>query len=231
MTAPIERVRLILKTDSILGCLPDGVLDECLKRARITRFGKGEAIYRRGEPGDSLMIVLSGRIKISNITGEAREVVLNFLGEGDLNGELAALDGKGRSADATALETTEVAVLYRRDLIPILERHPQALMSVVAVLCEKLRMTSAMVEHGLLQMAGKAAGGLLRLAKLHGRQTRDGLLIDIKLSQKDLGGYLGMSRENTSRELARLRDEGLIRMDGSRILILDMDGLCEIAGD
>ena len=134
-------------------------------------------------------------------------------------------------ADATARETTEGAVLYRRDLIPILERHPQALMSVVAVLCEKLRMTSAMVEHGLLQMAGKAAGGLLRLAKLHGRQTRDGLLIDIKLSQKDLGGYLGMSRESTSLELARLRDEGLIRMDGSRILILDMDGLCEIAGD
>lgn len=231
MTTPIERVRLILKTDSILGRLPDSVLDECLKRARITRFAKGEAIYRRGEPGDSLMIVLSGRIKISNITGEAREVVLNFLGEGDLNGELAALDGKGRSADATALEPTEVAVLYRRDLIPILERHPEALMSVIAVLCEKLRMTSAMVEHGLLQMTGKAAGGLLRLAKLHGLETRDGLLIDIKLSQKDLGGYLGMSRENTSRELARLREDDIIRLDGSRILILDAQRLADIAGE
>lgn len=231
MTSQMERSRAILKSGSILARVPDDVLGECLKRARMTRFAKGEAIYRRGEPGDSFMIVLSGRIKISNISGDAREVILNFLGEGDLNGELAALDGKGRSADATALEPTEVAILYRRDILPILERQPQALLSVIAVLCEKLRMTSAMVEHGLLQMSGKAAGGLLRLASLHGRETDEGTVIDFKLSQRDLGGYFGLSRENTSRELGRLRDEGLIRIDGSRIVIVDAEALRDLAGE
>ena len=222
---PAERVRAILKAKSVFGGLADDVLDELARRARLARFAKGDGLYRRGDQADNLMVILSGRVKISNITDDAREVVLNFLGAGDLNGELAALDGKGRSADATALEPTEVAILYRRDFIPVLERNPQALFEIVAVLAEKLRMASAMVEHSLLQMSGKAANGLLRLADQHGRKVADGVLVDLKISQRDLGGYIGLSRENTSRELGRLKDEGLIRVDGSQIVILDMKGL------
>ena len=225
MTSPAERIRSTLKTKSVLGRLPDDVLDDLAKRARLARFAKGEVLYRRGDQADNLMIMLSGRVKISNITDDAREVVLNFLGEGDLNGELAALDGKGRSADATALEATEVAILYRRDFIPVLERNPKALLDIVAALAEKLRMTSAMVEHSLLQMSGKAANGLLRLANQHGRKVDDGVLVDLKISQRDLGSYIGLSRENTSRELGRLKDEGLIRVEGTQIVILDMEGL------
>ena len=225
MMPPVERIRAILKTKSVLGRLADDVLDDLARRARLARYVKGEVLYRRGDQADNLMVILSGRVKISNITDDAREVVLNFLGEGDLNGELAALDGKGRSADATALETTEVAILYRRDFIPVLERNPKALLDIVAALAEKLRMTSAMVEHSLLQMSGKAANGLLRLANQHGRKIEDGVLVDLKISQRDLGSYIGLSRENTSRELGRLKDEGIIRVEGAQIVILDMEGL------
>ena len=225
MMPPVERIRAILKTKSVLGGLADDVLDDLARRARLARYVKGEVLYRRGDQADNLMVILSGRVKISNITDDAREVVLNFLGEGDLNGELAALDGKSRSADATALEATEVAILYRRDFIPVLERNPKALLDIVAALAEKLRMTSAMVEHSLLQMSGKAANGLLRLANQHGRKIDDGVLVDLKISQRDLGSYIGLSRENTSRELGRLKDEGLIRVEGTQIVILDMEGL------
>lgn len=231
MAAQEEQARRILKSKSVLSSLPDDALDLLVKRARVTRFSKGEMLYRRGDDGDSLMVVLAGRIKISNITDDAREVVLNFLGPGDLNGEIAVLDGKGRSADATALEPTEVAVIYRRDILPVLEKYPQAMLGIIGVLAEKLRMASAMVEHGLLQMAGKAARGLLRLAEQHGRETKDGTLVALKLSQKDLGSYLGLSRENTSRELGRLKDAGLIRVDGGEIVILDADGLEDWAAD
>jgi len=225
MASQDELSRSVLKSKSVLGSLPDDALDGLAKRARVASFVKGEALYRRGDAGDSLMVILTGRVKISNITDDAREVVLNFLGPGDLNGEIAVLDGKGRSADATALEATEVAILYRRDVMAVLERHPQALLGIVAVLAGKLRMASAMVEHGLLQMAGKAARGLLRLAEQHGLDAKDGTLVDLKLSQKDLGSYLGLSRENTSRELGRLREAGLIRVDGAKIVIVDREGL------
>lgn len=231
MTSPEEQSRNILKSRSVLRALPPEALDTLVKRSRVARFGKGEMLYRRGDEGDSLMVVLSGRVKISNITDDAREAVLNFLGPGDLNGEIAVLDGKGRSADATAIEPTEVAIIYRRDMLPVLERHPEAMLGIITVLAGKLRLASAMIEHGLLQMAGKAARGLLRLAESHGRETRSGTLVDLKLSQKDLGSYLGLSRENTSRELGRLREAGLIKVDGGEIVIVDPEGLENWAAD
>jgi len=217
--------RSVLKSRRVLGGLPDEAIDTLIARARHVRFAKGEMLYRRGDEGDSMMVILTGRVKISNIADDAREVVLNFLGPGDLNGEIAVLDGKGRSADATALEPTEAALIHRRDLFAVLERHPAALLGIVGVLAGKLRMASAMVEHGLLQMSAKAAHGLLRLAEVHGREAADGTHLDIKLSQKDLGSYLGLSRENTSRELGRLREAGLIRTEGGEIVIADRQGL------
>src|SRR3977135_4512261 len=91
-TTTTERSPAILKAKSVLASLPDAALDQLLRRASTARYAKGQAIYQRGDKGDSLMVILSGRIKITNVTAQAREVVLNFLGEGDLNGELAALD-------------------------------------------------------------------------------------------------------------------------------------------
>lgn len=215
----------VLRSRSVLGRLPDEAREKLVARGRSVRFTKGAALYRRGDAGESMIVIVSGRVKISNITDDAREVVLNFLGPGDLIGEMAALDGSRRSADAIALETVEGLLLYRRDVIATLERHPEALLGVIAELASKLRMTSAMVEHGVLQMSGRAARGLLRLAAQHGRESDDGTRLDIKLSQKDLGSYLGLSRENTSRELGRLREAGLIRVEGGEIVIVDRDGL------
>ena len=219
----------VLKLRSVLGRLPDEALDGLVARGRPVRFTKGEALYRRGDAGESMIVIVSGRVKISNVTDDAREVVLNFLGPGDLIGEMAALDGGRRSADATALEAVEGILFYRRDMIATLERHPKALLGIVGELARKLRMTSAMIEHGALQMSGRAARGLLRLAEQHGREAGDGTRLDIKLSQKDLGSYLGLSRENTSRELGRLREAGLIRVEGGEIVIIDRDGLEEWA--
>ena len=209
----------------MLGRLPEEALQGLMARGRSVRFTKGAALYRRGDTGDSMIVIVSGRAKISNITDDAREVVLNFLGPGDLIGEMAALGGGPRSADVVALETIDGILFYRRDVLATLERHPAALLGIVAELARKLRMTSAMVEHGVLQMSGRAARGLLRLAERHGRESDDGTRLDIKLSQKDLGSYLGLSRENTSRELGRLREAGLIRTEGGEIVIVDRQGL------
>lgn len=220
-----DEIRAVLKARSVLAALPDAALDDLLRRARPVRYAKAATIYQRGDPGDSLMILLAGRVKIANVTADAREVALNFLGPGDLNGELAALDGKPRSADAIALEATEALVIWRRDLIPVLEQHPRAMLGVIEALAGKVRVMSAAVEHAGLQMTAKAASALLRLATLHGRQVADGTLIDIKLSQRDLGSYAGLSRENMNRQLAELRDRGLLRLDGALVTILDREGL------
>jgi CRP-like cAMP-binding protein len=116
-------------------------------------------------------------------------------------------------------------VLYRRDLLPVLLANPETMLELIKILCEKLRAASAIVEENSLPMAARAAAGLLRLAEQHGRFARGGTLIDLKLSQRDLGNYLGLSRENVSRQLGLFRDVGILRIEDSEIVILDVGGL------
>jgi len=227
MTTSQDRAREALKALSFLGGLPDAVLEQLASRAHFKRHKKGETIITRGDDGDSLMIVLAGRVKISNITSDAREIVLNFLGKGDVNGEIAILDGAPRTASAYAIEDTESLVLYRRDVLPVLLKNPDTMLELIKILCEKLRAASAIVEENSLPMAARAAAGLLRLADQHGRVVKGGTLIDLKLSQRDLGSYLGLSRENVSRQLGLFRDIGVLRIEGAEIVILDRDALRE----
>ena len=225
MATPYDRSREALKALSFLGGLPDPVLDQLASRAHVKRYKKGETIFARDATAESLMILLAGRAKISNITNDAREIVLNFLGKGDVVGEIAILDGAPRTASAIAIEDTEALILYRRDLLPTLLQNPDAMLELIKILCEKLRATSAIVEENTLPMAARAAAGLLRLADQHGLMVKDGILIDLKLSQRDLGNYLGLSRENVSRQLGLFRDIGLLRIEGPQILIIDPDAL------
>src|SRR5262249_199727 len=117
------RVLLFLRANTFFGGLPDAALDRLIGRGHTRRFAKNEVMCRRGDPGDSLMVMLSGRAKVVNTTTDAKEVVLM---SGDLNGEIAALDGKGRTADTIALEPCEVFAVHARDLLPTLVAHPEA---------------------------------------------------------------------------------------------------------
>ncbi len=225
MATGSDRARDVLEAVSFLGGLPDSMLEQLAGRAHFKSYKKGETIITRGDDGDSLMILLSGRVKISNITSDAREIVLNFLGKGDVIGEIAILDGAPRTAGAFAIDDTEALVVYRRDLLPVLLASPETMLELIKILCEKLRAASSIVEENSLPMAARAAAGLLRLAEQHGRVVKSGTLIDLKLSQRDLGNYLGLSRENVSRQLGLFRDVGHLRIEGSEIVILDTEGL------
>jgi CRP-like cAMP-binding protein len=224
-----ERVRPFLRANTFFGGLPDAALDGLIGRGHTKRFTKGETIFRRGEPGESLMVLLEGRAKVVNVTADAREVVLNFLGAGDLNGEIAALDGKARTADTVAIEPCEMFVVSARDLLQVLSAHPAALLEIIQGLCEKLRVASAIIEDNTLEMRARVAKGLLRLAEQHGRMGKGGVQLRMNMSQRELGAYLGLSRENVNRQLGQLRDANVISFDGTNITIADEKYLAEIA--
>src|SRR5262249_39325596 len=152
-----------------------------------------------------------------NTNTDGKDVILNFLRAGGINGEIAALDGKGRTADAIALEDCEVFAVHTRDLVPLLLAHPAAGMEIIKVLCAKLRAASAMIEDNTLEMRQRTAKGLLRLIEQHGFPRKDGVRLDLALSQRELGAYLGISRTNVSRQLTTLRDANVITIDGSQI--------------
>jgi CRP/FNR family transcriptional regulator, cyclic AMP receptor protein len=225
----MQRIMPFLKNNTFFGGLPEPALDALIARGHIKKYAKGDVVYRRGDQGDSLMVLLSGRMKVANVTTDAHEVILNFIGVGDVNGEIAALDGRQRSADTVALQACEVFTVYTRDLLPILLQHPSALLEITQILCERLRSVSALVEDSTLEMRGRTARGLLRLADKLGRTSKSGICLELSVSQKELGGYLGLSRENVSRQLGQLKHTNVIRIDGAQITITDQAGLTAIA--
>ena len=226
----VERVLPFLKNNTFLGGLPDHALNDLIARGHIKKYSRGETIYRRQDPGDTLMMVLTGRIKVTNVNADGKEIVLAFLAPGDLNGEIAVLGGKERSANAIAVEQSEAFILYARDLLPALCAHPNVMLEIMQVLCEKLRLASAVIEDNTLEMSARTAKGLLRLAEQFGKREKGGIRLDVKVSQSELGKYLNLSRANVSRQLGRLKEANVIELLGTQILIIDEGVLTEIAG-
>jgi CRP/FNR family cyclic AMP-dependent transcriptional regulator len=223
-----QRVRPVLTKNSFLGRLPGEILDALLRKGQIRKFAKGDFVYRRGEPGDSMMVLIAGQAKLVNVSPSAKEIVLHFLAEGDVFGEISALDGKARAAHAVALEDLEILVMYTRDLLPVLLTQPQAMLEIIRALCEKIRLGAAIIEDNTLEMRGRMARGLLRLARHHGRMDVGGVSLELTISQEELGNYLDLSRANVSRQLGRLKSAGVVKIDGAQITILQADVLAAI---
>lgn len=223
-----DRVRPFLTSNTFLGRLPGAVIDVLLGKGQIKSFAKGAVVYRRGDPGESLMMVTHGRIKLTNTTIHGKEIVLYYVGPGEILGEIAALDGKERAVDTVALEDSEVFVVCTRDLLPTLIAHPEAMLEIVQALCEKIRIGAAIVEDNTLEMRGRTARGLLRLARRHGHASADGTRLQLTISQEELGKFLGMSRANVNRQLGQLKIADVIRINGTEISIIDEKGLADI---
>ena len=224
-----DRARRVLKESSAFAACSPAVIDEIMQHAVVVKLPRGDALYRQGEQGDSMMVLLTGSLKVTSITAEGRELVLGFLKPGSLIGEIAALDGRERTANVVAMEAVEAVAIYRRNLLPILRANADAMFALLAGLCGRLRATNALLESQTLEAGARVADGLLRLANEHGQKSAKGTLIDLKLTQRDLGGHLGLTRETVSRTLGDFREAGLIEIVGTAILILDGDGLRGVA--
>jgi CRP/FNR family transcriptional regulator, cyclic AMP receptor protein len=219
----------ILSEATFLGALKPQTRESLTHFGRVIQYPKGKQIFSRGEAGDSLHIIIAGEVKISTVTSDGHEVALNFLTKGDALGEIAVLDGGERTADAQALNDVEAFVLQRRDLLPALLAEPESLLEVVTILCAKLRATSEQVEDNTLDMTRRMARGLLRLMRQHGKRSAKGTKLSVTPSQRDLGLFTGLSRENVSRQISVLRQAGLVAVENNDIMILDEDRLSDVA--
>ena len=209
--------------------LNDAELERLTRHLHRRRYQRGETIFRKGDAGDSVMAVASGRVRISSSSAEGRTAILNYIQPGEIFGEIALLDGKERTADAFAAEPTELLVLSRRDFAPLLERHPELCMRLIDVLCDRLRRTSEQVED-LTFLVGKlrVAKTLLRFAGSHGRPLANGgVRIDMELPQKEIGENTGMTRENVNKILGEWRREGLIDENEKQIITITDRGRFE----
>jgi len=195
-------------------------LDEILMFASERRFRRGQTIFQRGDNGSSMMAVLRGRVRISSVSADGKEVTLNVINPGEIFGEFALLDGKPRSNDATASEETLLLIVERRHFMPFLSRNQDLTLRLIAVLCEKLRRTSmALEEIALFDLPVRLARVLLKLADDYGRPAPTGIRIDLKLSQRDLSNLVASSRESVNKQLRVWRENGTVDREEGFIVL------------
>jgi CRP/FNR family transcriptional regulator, cyclic AMP receptor protein len=222
--------RELLSKHFLFETLSSKDIDSILAFSTDQRYHDGQTIFQKGDPGASLMAVLRGRIRISAASKDGKEIIFSVIESGQILGEIALLDGKERSADATALGDCVVLTINRRDFIPFLEKNPQIAVNLLGVLCDRLRNISTMVEDIVfLDLAPRLGRLLLRLAHTYGRKTSAGLHIELKLSQYDLGNLSATSRESINKQLRTWQKQGLIQINNGYITICrpdDMEKLC-----
>lgn len=197
--------------------------------ARIRTFNAGETVFAIGCPGDQMMALLSGSIRISVPSSAGKELSLAIIQPGEVFGELALLDGKERSADAVAKTPSMVAVLDRRDILSFFDRNPSAWPNLVKVLCQRLRHTDQVfAEVALLEFPMRLAKMILRIANSES-DSAPAAQSKIQFSQRELADMVGGSRESVNKCLRNWQRTGLVRISKGSIVIIDRRALENIA--
>jgi CRP-like cAMP-binding protein len=204
----------------------DQVIDAAIER----RVPRGTVIFTKGDAGTSMMAVLAGRVRVSSVSSEGKEVMLNVIGPGEIFGEIALLDGKSRSADATALEDTTLLVVERRNFLPFIMHNEGLVERLFIVLCDRLRRTStALEELALFDLPARLARLLLKLSQDYGRPASNGgVRIDLKLSQRDLATLVAASRESVNKQLRAWRETGSVDQVGGYVVLLKPQALRQL---
>ena len=199
------------------------ILAALLRRRSIK---KGDILFQKGDEGTALYAILRGCIKIIVTTPVGDKITVAILNDGDFFGEMALLDGMTRSADAVALEETQLAVLDRDDFLTFLAQHEHAVRAILRTLSLRLRKTDDLLsEICFLSLSVRLAKRLLELARDESEGGNDVSVLAMRMTQKELSNLLGVSRESVSKELKTLRDKGIVSTARGKIVLLDQERL------
>ncbi len=211
---------MMLQRSPLFRALAPASLEQVAALATRRSYREGEAICSQGDPGDALYGIVSGRVRISTGDADGREIFLNIMEPGDTFGEIALLDGGTRTASAIAMEKCELVSLRRDHLLALLLREPQVALELLRLCGERLRWTSGQVEDAaLLDTGARLAKRLLGLALLHGERAGAGR--KLRISQEDLAGFLGVSRQAVNQQLQAWKARGWIALGRGSVTVLD----------
>src|SRR6266496_1393730 len=177
----------------LIAALTDPDRQALARSATRRRYQRGDLIFQKDDPGQSLFIVASGSVRIYVPSSQGADLTLAVFGPGNFFGDLSLLDGRPRSASASALTDTSVVALERSDFVALVRSSPEAAMLV--------------------------------LAATNGVRRRDGVLLDMTLTQEELANMIGVTRESVNRNLSLFRRIGLIAKEGRRFILRDPAGL------
>jgi len=205
-------------------------LERLVRYSRLRQIEPREVIFHKGDPSSQMFVILSGHLKISTLSEEGREITFGILGPGEMLGEISVLDGKERTASATAVVPSEVLVIERKDLVSFLEDYPRLAFNLLSALAARLRATDEFIEDIMFRnLTSRLAKKLSTLAEEHGESAEAGVRIKLKLSQQDIGNLIGTSRESVNKQLRAWESEGLVELKQGFITLLKPEKLEKLA--
>jgi CRP/FNR family cyclic AMP-dependent transcriptional regulator len=189
-------------------------------------YARGETVFTEGEQGDTLYIVLSGKVKVGRRAADGRENMLSVMGPSDMFGELSLFDPGPRTATATVLTEARLASLAHSSLRPWISDRPEIAEQLLRVLARRLRRTNdALADLIFTDVPGRVAKALLGLSERFGTQEADGVRVHHDLTQEELAQLVGASRETVNKALADFAARGWMRVDSRAVTILDAERL------
>ena len=181
-------------------------------------YEQGQTIFYRGDPGHDVHLLVTGQVRLSVLGKEARELSFNLAEAGAIFGEIAALDGGPRTANAMAVTKARTASLSHTILKRLILAHPQVADAAIMLLCGRLRSTSEQLEEvALCPIDMRLARYLLHRLDLQQLDARSGPHIDLRMSQTELALLLGTSRPSVNAALASLEKQGAIKRSGMHL--------------
>ena len=226
------------KVDGLLAGTPlfaDADGDELRRlaaRARLVKLAAGALLFSRGDPGDRLYVLAAGLVRVGAVSPDGREATYGLIRPGQVFGEIAVLDGGPRTADATAVQDSELAAIERADLMAFLARRPAHTARLLTILCERVRAADRLLEDlFFLTAPSRLAKQLILLGDAVGEGGKaEGGDVTIRMSQQQLADQVGVSRELVNKLLAKWERAGLVGLWRGQITIKDAEALDALTG-
>jgi CRP/FNR family cyclic AMP-dependent transcriptional regulator len=214
------RVTDLLSRHYLFRDLDKAVVERLERLATPCHFGPGQMLFLKGDSGGALYGVVSGRIRISSATATGKQVVHDIMEPGDVFGEIALIDGRPRTADATAMTAAELIMIQRPSFLAFLEREPALALHLLKLLCERVRRTSERFEDmAFLTLPARLAKRILNLAARE--SEAEDHVSRVRISQAELAQMLDLSRETINKHLQRWHEHGWVDLNRGGLVIRD----------
>jgi CRP-like cAMP-binding protein len=202
-------------------------LIQCIEMREVRRR---QVVYLPGDPGQSVYFVNGGRVKISKVTRDGKELTLAYRGPGEIFGELVLIDGGPREEMAEAMENALITEVPRDDFEKLLQKEGMIGYRLTKIVAQRRREVENKIEQLIFKdVNAKLAELLLRLASEYGIEDSRGTLVSLKITHQEMANLIGSTRETVSLTLSQFKRRGLIQTDGRKVILADREGLRALA--
>ena len=223
---PNKNEEEVVRRAALFTALDDASAATLRESMSAVKVAKGQILFKEGDAGDRLFVVVEGKLKLGTSSGDGRENLLSILGPGDMFGELSLFDPGPRTATATAVVDSRLLALANNQVIGWVTAHPQVSLQLLGRLAQRLRKANDVLSDLVFaDVPGRVAKAIIELGERFGTKKDDGLHVNHELTQEELAQLVGASRETVNKALADFASRGWVKLEPRAVVVLDYERL------